>query len=590
MKSLKKISLFIGIISLIFIIFNFNKVYASSVELTASTTSATVGDTITVTATVTSGSWNLNLSVAGQNSSLVGQTSTTGNETASTSITFTADEARTYVATLTGDETDYDTDITTEGINKTLNIEVKPKETTPEPDPEPTPDPEPSLSSDTSLASLSISPFGVIGIASSGIYDITVDNSLESVTITGVANDPGATIISGNGTFNLEEGTNRFAVVVRAPDGSEESHSIRIIRKTAGTIDETTPPNVIDETNDPNNNEEENNEDENTDEENAGGLGLSNLVITGLELNPTFATDVYEYKAEFSEDLDTLEVIATANQENAKVEIVGNTNLQIGENLITVIVTSEDGETTMNYQITVTKHEPETVAASTTDETPTANQELKNQVGKIILIAVAAIIAVIIIGIIVIINTRKRAENDFGNTDDTLSKKVKKGDFRVAVDEDESYKELEKLSNIHNNKNGIFDTKSSTLNTENNIETSNIAESNENKEEISSSESIRENTGIFGEKTNNKVNDDIEKNNIFGNSNIGNSENITNIETQESPKGNDIFGNTNKQENKYNDVFTNNNENPAKPSISDIWDNDDTDNRGGRSSKGKRFK
>ena len=105
----------------------------------------------------------------------------------------------------------------------------------------------------------------------------------------------------------------------------------------------------------------------------------------------------------------------------------------------------------MNYQITVTKHEPEAVAASTTDETPTANQELKNQVGKIILIAVAAIIAVIIIGIIVIINTRKRAENDFGNTDDTLSKKVKKGDFRVAVDEEESYKELEKLSNIHNN-------------------------------------------------------------------------------------------------------------------------------------------
>lgn len=584
MKSLKKISLFIGIISLIFIIFNFNKVYASSVELTASTTSATVGDTITVTATVTSGSWNLNLSVAGQNRSLVGQTSTTGNETTSTSITFTADEARTYVATLTGDETDYDTDITTEGINKTLNIEVKPKETTPEPDPEPepTPDPEPSLSSDTSLASLSISPFGVIGIASTGIYDITVDNSLESVTITGVANDPGATIVSGNGTYNLEEGTNRFAVVVRAPDGSEESHSIRIIRKTAGTIDETTPPNVIDETNDPNNNDDnENKEDENTDDENAGGLGLSNLVITGLELNPTFATDVYEYKAEFAEDLDTLEVIATANQENANVEIVGNSNLQIGENLITIIVTSEDGETTVNYQITVTKNEPEAVAASTTDENTTTNQELRSQVGKIILIAAAAIILVILIGIIVIINTRKKAENDFSDTDSTPRDKIKKGDFKVAVDEDESYRELEKLSNIHNNsnKNNIFDTKNTIETTTDNVEMN--VEETSNKNETP-------NTGIF-ENNNTNTSSNITKNDIFGSKNTENSINIE--RSEEIKKENNIFGNTKAEEIERDNFFIKDNQNTTKPTVSDIWDNDDdTDSRDGKSSKGKRFK
>lgn len=467
--------------------------------------------------------------------------------------------------------------------SNTAVIRVKAQATTPDPEPEPTPDPEPSLSSDTSLASLSISPFGVIGIASSGIYDITVDNSLESVTITGVANDPGATIISGNGTYNLEEGTNRFAVVVRAEDGSEESHSIRIIRKTAGTIDETTPPNVIDETNDPNNNEEENNEDENTDEENTGGLGLSNLVITGLELNPTFATDVYEYKAEFAEDLDTLEVIATANQENANVEIVGNSNLQIGENLITIIVTSEDGETTVNYQITVTKNEPEAMAASTTDENTTKSQELKSQVGKIILIAVAAIVAVIIIGIIVIINTRKKAENDFGNIEDTPKNKVKKGDFKVAVDEEESYRELEKLSNIHNNsnKNNIFDTKNTTETTTDKVEM-NVEEPSDKNEAT--------NSGIFGNNNMNmSSNSNIEKNDIFGSKNI---ENSTNVETSANTKiENNIFGNTKLEENKSNDVFTSSNGNTTKPTVSDIWDNDDNlDNRGGRSSKGKRFK
>ena len=102
---------------------------------------------------------------------------------------------------------------------------------------EPTPDPDLNLSDDTSLSSLSISPFGVIKIASSGIYDITVDNSLESVTITGIPNNSKATVISGNGVYNLEDGTNVFAVVVRAEDGSEQSHRIRIIRKPAGTVD-----------------------------------------------------------------------------------------------------------------------------------------------------------------------------------------------------------------------------------------------------------------------------------------------------------------------------------------------------------------
>lgn len=466
--------------------------------------------------------------------------------------------------------------------SNTAVIRVKAQTTTP--DPEPTPDPGPAKSSDTSLASLYIAPFTFpISKASSGIYDITVDNSLESVTITATPNDSNATIASGNGTYNLEEGTNRFAVVVRAEDGSEESHSIRIIRKTAGTIDETTPPNVIDETNDPNNNDDnENKEDENTDDENAGGLGLSNLVITGLELNPTFDANVYEYKVEFSEDLDTLEVIATANQENAKVEIVGNNNLQIGENLITIIVTSEDGETTVNYQITVIKNEPEAMAASTTDENTTKSQELKSQVGKIILIAVAAIVAVIIIGIIVIINTRKKAENDFGNIEDTPKNKVKKGDFKVAVDEEESYRELEKLSNIHNNsnKNNIFDTKNTTETTTDKVEMNVEETSNQNE---------ATNTGIFENNNTNTSSSNTIKNDIFGSKNI---ENSTNVETSANTKiENNIFGNTKLEENKSNDVFTSSNGNTTKPTVSDIWDNDDnTDNRGGRSSKGKRFK
>lgn len=450
MSKLKKVVLIILIISASLIIFNVNKVYASTVSLSASKTSAIVGDSVTVTASVTSGAWNLNLTVAGQSKGLVGQTNSTANSSSSTNIVFTANEAKTYVATLTGDVTDYDTGAT-EDINKTVNIVVSAAA------PEPNEPSAPAKSADSSLKSLSISPFGEIKKASSGIYDITVENSLEKVTIKAILNDSKASIVSGNGDFSLEEGTNNFKVVVKAEDGTSTTHRIRIIRKTAEKAEPISPPNVIDET------KEETPKEEESQEE----LGIKNLVITGIELNPKFSIDVYDYKAEFSENSDTLEIIATPSIEGATVEIVGNTGLKIGENLITLIVKSADGNTTKTYQITVTKNEPETIATSVDGENANnllkdkGEQELKSKIGKIILIAAAAVILVILIGIIAIANTKKN-ENYFDDIDRKKNKKnnLNKNDFRVAVNEEESYKELEKLSNIHSKQN-VFEDKSS---------------------------------------------------------------------------------------------------------------------------------
>ena len=53
----------------------------------------------------------------------------------------------------------------------------------------------------------------------------------------------------------------------------------------------------------------------------------------------------------------------------------------------------------------------------------------------------------------VILNTKKDSENE--NRNNKVRKTPSKNDFRIAVDEEESYRELEKLSNIHA-KNNIF--------------------------------------------------------------------------------------------------------------------------------------
>lgn len=84
------------------------------------------------------------------------------------------------------------------------------------------------------------------------------------------------------------------------------------------------------------------------------GLGLSSLVIKDVELK-NFSPSKFNYEIEFSK-LDKLEIEAIANEEGATVEIIGNENLtENGEHVITIIVTSADGEQIATYTITANK-------------------------------------------------------------------------------------------------------------------------------------------------------------------------------------------------------------------------------------------
>lgn len=85
-------------------------------------------------------------------------------------------------------------------------------------------------------------------------------------------------------------------------------------------------------------------------------LGLQSLKIKDVELK-NFTPDKFEYEINFSQDLEKLEIEAIANVEGATVEILGNENLIVGENLITIIVKSADETETVTYQIKANKLE-----------------------------------------------------------------------------------------------------------------------------------------------------------------------------------------------------------------------------------------
>lgn len=82
---------------------------------------------------------------------------------------------------------------------------------------------------------------------------------------------------------------------------------------------------------------------------------LNGLVIEGYELYPAFDANTREYNLRVTNDITKVTVVPTVNHSKANYEIKGTTEeLVVGKNIITVVVTAEDG-TTSNYVINVTR-------------------------------------------------------------------------------------------------------------------------------------------------------------------------------------------------------------------------------------------
>ncbi len=82
---------------------------------------------------------------------------------------------------------------------------------------------------------------------------------------------------------------------------------------------------------------------------------LKDIKIDGKSIEPKFEMFTTEYVVTVGEEVETIEIEAVPDDEKAKVEIKGNTNLKSGRNEIEIQVTAEDGEAKKSYFIFVTK-------------------------------------------------------------------------------------------------------------------------------------------------------------------------------------------------------------------------------------------
>lgn len=231
-----------------------------------------------------------------------------------------------------------------------------------------------SESSNANLINLGIRPHDFSGFRSNTTsYSVTVPADTESVEVYAEAQDSSATV-TGTGTVNLQEGENTINVVVTAEDGTTKTYTIIITREATESTEENTE--IIE------------------------GEGLASLSIQNIELSPKFETNIYEYTAKYIGEDTTLQIEANPTNEEYLVEIVGNEDLKEGENLITILVSDNDGNNVATYQITVNK--------SLVDEEALAREQAeKEQKQKMIVGSIIAVVVVIAIIVFVIIRRRR---------------------------------------------------------------------------------------------------------------------------------------------------------------------------------------
>lgn len=157
-------------------------------------------------------------------------------------------------------------------------------------------------------------------------YYITVSTKVKEVDVLAVSENPNATInITGN--TNLKEGLNSIKVQVTSEDkANEKTYNIYVTR---------------------------------TADLEAANTNLEILAIENALLTPPFDASETRYTTEVSKDTENLNIFAVPENENAKVEIEGGTNLKDGDNLVTVTVTAANGFSTKKYQVEVHKRNEE---------------------------------------------------------------------------------------------------------------------------------------------------------------------------------------------------------------------------------------
>lgn len=205
-------------------------------------------------------------------------------------------------------------------------------------------------SQNAALQALRLDKEGLITNFEKDIYEyyLTISNEINDIEVLAITENPNATIeITGN--TNLKEGLNAITIIVTSEDKTKTNTYTIQVTKTANI--------------------------------NLANTNLEILAIENILLYPPFDTNVTNYKAEVSNEVSNLNILAVPENENATVEVVGKDIIKEGNNIININVTAPNGFTKRVYEVNVYRRNQEEEIKY--QEEQKANQEKLEEIYKI---------------------------------------------------------------------------------------------------------------------------------------------------------------------------------------------------------------
>ncbi len=334
---------FISVLALCLCCFLATKIYAASVTLSGSSSS----DPNTAVTITVGGDFTGRVNLTASNGTLSANKVWIENNSQSVTVTLGASGTTVITATPVEGTTDLaGNKITVAATSKSISI----KQPAPPPQTQPvTPTPQPNTnnnqttnnntttnkpttntnnatakSSNANLKNMIVSVEGLTPAFSKNItaYSLNVGENVNEIKINASVEHSRA-VYSVSGNTNLKEGENVVKVRVTAEDGTVKTYTINVLK---------------------------------SDNPEKSDATLSSLIIEDVDLGQTFDPNITEYNAgDITVKADKLNIYAYTNSETAKIEIIGNENLEIGEGKVTIRVTSENGKVTKDYVVSFNK-------------------------------------------------------------------------------------------------------------------------------------------------------------------------------------------------------------------------------------------
>lgn len=312
----KLIILFITII--LGIILNCSESNAASATISASSLNVSVGENVTIT--VNANGCLSELTVSGPGISGRVDILSTDLTNQSKTETYKLDTSSAGKKTVTLSGSVVDADRTELPINKTVTVTVEEKKEEPKPVETPKEEPKPAEPTFRQV-------------------NETVYVQTDSVNVRGTWSASGGQY----GTLKKGESVTRTGISSEKINGYIWSR-ISYNGKTAYVISSaltTTKP-------------EEKKEEEKKEEEKSTNKALKELIVDNYELTPNFDPQTTKYSLTLKDSDEKLNIKATPEDEKATVDITGNGDFKVGNNIVKITVTAEDG-TARIYTITVSK-------------------------------------------------------------------------------------------------------------------------------------------------------------------------------------------------------------------------------------------